>query len=81
MKTVSYFSAQLTTFQYYGDHILESVEGVQHGDPLVLVWFYTTIQSIVKEVKSHFCVFYMYDGAVDDRANDGGMLHTATTDL
>ena len=57
---------------FYGDHIIQSAEGVQQGDPLGPLLFCLTI---VSRLKSSFAVFYLDDGTL------GGSLHEVLSDL
>ena len=60
---------------FCGDHILDSAEGVQQGDPLGPLLFCLTIHSFVSRLKSKFKVFYLDDGTL------GGPWEEVLTDL
>ena len=49
---------------------MESAESAQQGDPLGALLFCNTIQSLVKKLKSKFCVLHLDDGTVGGYAND-----------
>ena len=54
---------------------IQSAEGVQRGDPLGPLLFCLTVHSVVKELTSELCIFYMDDGIL------GGNLDTILQDL
>ena len=60
---------------FYGDHIIQSAEGVQQGDPLGPLQFCLTIHPLVSRLKSSFAVFYLDDGTL------GGPLQEVLSDL
>ena len=60
---------------FYGDHIIQSAEGVQQGDPLGPLLFCLTIHPLVSRLKSSFAVFYLDDGTL------GGPLQEVLSDL
>ena len=59
----------------FGNHIIESAEGVQQGDPLGPLLFSLTIHPMLKALKSEFKIFYLDDGTV------GGPLEEVVSDL
>ena len=67
---------------FCGDHILQSEEGVQQGDPLVPLLFCLTIHPLVSQLRSEFKVFYLDDGtlrgSVESVLRD---LHRAKNDM
>ncbi len=60
---------------FCGDHILQSAEGVQQGDPLGPLLFCLTIQPLLLKLHSDFSVFYLDDGTL------GGGLEEVLHDL
>ena len=60
---------------FYGDHIIQSAEGVQQGDPLGPLLFCLMIHPLVSTLKSSFAVFYLDDGTL------GGSLQEVLSDL
>ena len=60
---------------FYVDHIIQSAEGVQQGDPLDPLLFCLTIHPLVSTLKSSFAVFYLDDGSL------GGSLQEVLSDL
>ena len=52
------------------NHILESAEGVQQGDPLGPLLFCLTIQSLILKLQSEFNVFYLNDGTIGGSVED-----------
>ena len=67
LESVKEYAPELFTFihaaygqaslLFCGDHILESAEGVQQGDPLGPLLFCLTIQSLILKLQSEFSVF------------------------
>ena len=55
---------------FCADHILESAEGVQQGDPLGPLLFCFTIQSLILKLQSEFSVFYLDDGTIGGSVKD-----------
>ena len=47
-----------------GNEIIQSLEGVQQGDPLGPLLFCLTIHSIVSQLRSELQIFYMDDGTL-----------------
>ena len=45
---------------FWGDKILQSSEGVQQGDPLGPLLFCLSLYQLHSQVKSEFCVFYLW---------------------
>ena len=60
---------------FCGDHILQSEEGVQQGDPLGPLLFCLTIHPLVSQLRSEFKVFYLDDGTL------GGSVECVLRDL
>ena len=55
---------------FCGDHIVESAEGVQQGDPLGPLLFCLAIQPLVLKLRSEFNVFYLDDGTIGGCVED-----------
>ena len=55
---------------FCGDHIVESAEGVQQGDPLRPLLFCLAIQTLVLKLRSEFSVFYLDDGTIGGCVED-----------
>ena len=55
---------------FCGDHIVESAEGVQQGDPLGPLLFCLAIQLVVLKLQSEFSVFYLDDGTIEGCVED-----------
>ena len=55
---------------FCGDHILETAEGVQQGDPLGPLLFCLTIQSLILKLQSEFSVFHLDDGTIGGSVED-----------
>ena len=55
---------------FCGDHIVESAEGVQQGDPLGPLLFCLAIQPLVLKLQSEFSVFYLDDGTIGGCVED-----------
>ena len=60
---------------FCGEHILQSEEGIQQGDPLGPLLFCLTTHPLVTSLQSEFRVFYLDDGTL------GGSLQTVLHDL
>ena len=60
---------------FCGDHVLQSEEGVQQGDPLGPLLFCLTIHPLVTKLTSEFKVFYLDDGTL------GGLAESVLHDL
>jgi hypothetical protein len=80
LESVKEYAPELFTFihaaygqaslLFCGDHILESAEGVQQGDPLGPLLFCLTIQSLILKLQSEFNVFYLNDGTIGGSVED-----------
>ena len=55
---------------YCGDHVIQSAEGVQQGDPLGPLLFCLTIQPLVLKLTSELKVFYLDDGTLGGPVQD-----------
>ena len=70
---------------FIGNEIIQSLEGVQQGDPLGLLLFCLTIHSIVSQLRSELRIFYMDDGtlggSLDDVLDDLHTVRNAAEDL
>ena len=55
---------------FCGDHIVESAEGVQQGDPLGPLLFCLAIQPLALKLRSEFSVFYLDDGTIGGCVED-----------
>ena len=55
---------------YCGDHIMESAEGVQQGDPLGPLLFCLDIHPLVLKLRPEFSVFYLDDGTIGGCVED-----------
>ena len=55
---------------YFGDHIIQSAEGVQQGDPLGPLLFCLTIHPMVSKLRSEFRVLYLDDGTLAGNLSD-----------
>ena len=70
------FSAYSSPSELYcGDHVIQSAEGVQQGDPLGPLLFCLTIHPLVLKLTSDFKVFYLDDGTL------GGPFQDVLNDL
>ena len=63
-----YSAYQTPSFLFCGDHVLQSEEGVQQGDPLGPLLFCLTIHPLVTKLTSEFKVFYLDDGTLGGSA-------------
>ena len=72
--TLVHSAYELPSLLFCGDHIVESGERVQQGDPLGPLLFCFAIQPLVFKFWSEFSVFYLDDGTiggcVEDVIND-----------
>ena len=50
---------------FCGDHILQSAEGVQQGDPMGRLLFCISIHDLVSKLQSELIVFYLDDGTIE----------------
>ena len=60
---------------FCGDHILQSAEGVQQGDPMGPLLFCISIHDLVSKLQSELVVFYLDDGTI------GGSFQDVLADL
>ena len=72
---LAYSAYSHTSFLFHGNHIMESAEGVQQGDPLRPLLFCLTIHDLVCGLRSDFKAFYLDDGIL------GGCLDDIKADL
>ena len=63
-----YSAYQTPSSLFCGDHVLQSEEGVQQGDPLGPLLFCLTIHPLVTKLTSEFKVFYLDDGTLGGSA-------------
>ena len=55
---------------FCGDHIIQSAEGVQQGDPMGPLLFCLSIHALVSKFKSELIVFYLDDGTIGGSVQD-----------
>ena len=55
---------------FCGDHILQSAEGVQQGDPMGPLLFCLSIHALVSKLKSELIVFYIDDCTIGGSVQD-----------
>ena len=74
-----------STNLFFGNHIIQSSEGVQQGDPLGPLLFCLAIREMTTRLSSSFKVFYLDDGtlcgSVEDVLEDFRFLSEASSDL
>lgn len=63
------------TLLFFGNSWVESVEGVQQGDPLGPLFFSLTVHHLLSQLSSEFKVFYLDDGT------PGGTVEEVVNDL
>ena len=63
-----YSAYQTPSSLFCGDHVLQSEEGVQQGDPLGPLLFCLAIHPLVTKLTSEFKVFYLDDGTLGGSA-------------
>ena len=63
-----YSAYQTPSSLFCGDHVLQSEEGVQQGDPLGPLLFCLSIHPLVTKLTSEFKVFYLDDGTLGGSA-------------
>ena len=52
--------------QFSGDHINESPEGIQQGDPFAPALFALTLDPIAKDMRSGFNIWYLDDTCIGE---------------
>ena len=55
---------------YCGDHIIQSAEGVQQGDPVGPLLFCLSIHQLVSKLQSELVLFYLDDGTIAGSLQD-----------
>ena len=55
---------------FCGDHILQSAESVQQGDPMGPLLFCISIHDLVSKLQSELVVFYLDDGTIGGSFQD-----------